>query len=142
MELFKTLSTNYDKVWPIEKWPAMKFETGIAVGAKGGHGPIKYDVEIYDPNSIIQFRFSKPKGFNGIHKLEVNELDNAQTEITHTIDMTTNSRGTILWIIAIRSLHNALIEDAFDKIENNFFNGQKTSKWNLWVKLLRRALKK
>ena len=142
VELLKTLSTDKDKVWPIEKWPAMKFKSGIGVSAKGGHGLIKYSVEIYDPYSIIQFRFTEPKGFNGIHKLEVFELNNARTEIIHTIDMTTQGKGTVLWIIAIRSLHNALIEDAFDKLESNYSNEQKTSKWNYWVKLLRWLLKK
>ena len=141
-ELLKTLSTHKDKVWPKEKWPAMKFKNGIGVGSNGGHGPIKYSVEIYDPENIIQFRFSQPKGFNGIHKLEVSELNNKQTEIKHTIEMTTNGKGTAMWIVAIRPLHNALIEDAFDKIENSFSNENKTSKWNLWVKLLRRSLQK
>ncbi len=80
-ELLKTLSTENDKIWPKENWPEMKFKDGIQVGAKGGHGPIRYSVEKYNPNEIIQFRFSKPNGFNGIHKFEINELSNEKTEI-------------------------------------------------------------
>ena len=120
----------------------MKFKGGIRVGAKGGHGPIRYSVEQYNPNEIIQFRFSKPSGFNGIHKFEINELSNEKTEIKHTIDMNTTGVGTIIWITAIRSLHNALIEDGLDKFENNFSENPKSSKWNFWVKLMRKSLAK
>lgn len=142
MELVKTLSMEDDRIWPNEKWPAMRFKAGIQVGAKGGHGPIRYSVEKYNPSEIIQFRFSKPIGFNGIHKFEIIELTDEETEIKHTIDMNTAGSGTIAWILAIRSLHNALIEDAFDRLENNFSDNQKSSNWNLWVRLLRKQLAK
>ena len=42
-----------------------------------------------------------------------------KTEIKHTIDMNTYGKGTLMWTLVIRPLHNALIQDAFDKIENN-----------------------
>lgn len=140
VELLNTLSTENDKIWPKEKWPAMKFKGGIKIGAKGGHGPIRYSVEKYNPNEIIQFRFLKPIGFNGIHKFEVKELTEEKTEIKHTIDMNTIGKGTLAWILGIRSLHNALIEDGFDKLENNFSNNKKSTEWNLWVKILRKLL--
>ena len=141
-ELLKTLSTENDRIWPKEKWPEMKFKNGIQVGAKGGHGPIRYSVEKYNPNEIIQFRFSKPNGFNGIHKFEVKELDKEKTEIKHTIAMNTEGKGTLIWTFAIRSLHNALIEDGFDKLENNFSDNRKSTGWNMWVKLLRKLIAK
>ena len=141
-ELLKTLSTENDKIWPKENWPEMKFKDGIQLGAKGGHGPIRYSVEEYDPNEIIQFRFSKPDGFNGINKFEINELSNEETEIKHTIDMNTQGKGTLIWAFAIRSLHNALIEDAFDKLENNFSEVQKSKKWSFWVRFIRKQIEK
>ena len=141
-ELLKTLSTENDRIWPKEKWPEMKFKNGIQVGAKGGHGPIRYSVEKYNPDEIIQFRFSKPDGFNGIHKFEVIELDKEKTEIKHTIEMNTTGKGTLIWTFAIRSLHNALIEDGFDKLENNFSENRKSTEWNLWVKFLRKQIAK
>lgn len=142
VELLETLSTENDKIWPKEKWPKMKFKGGIKVGAKGGHGPIRYSVEKYNPNKIIQFRFSKPNGFNGIHKFEINELTTKKTEITHTINMQTTGKGTLIWIFFIRALHNALIEDGLDKLENNFSNNQKSSQWNFWVKFIRKQTAK
>jgi hypothetical protein len=127
-ELLKTLSTENDKIWPNENWPEMKFKNGIQVGAKGGHGPIRYTVEKYNPQEIIQFRFSKPTGFIGVHKFEINELGNEKTEIIHTIDMNTKGKGILIWAFVIRPLHNALIEDGFDKLENNFSGNQKSTK--------------
>ena len=53
-ELFKTLSTETDKLWPKGQWTEMKFKDSIKVGAEGEHGPIKYSVEEYKPNRIIQ----------------------------------------------------------------------------------------
>lgn len=141
-ELLKTLSTENDRIWPKEKWPEMKFKEGIKIGAKGGHGPIRYSIEKYNPNELIQFRFSKPNGFNGIHKFEINELSDQKTEIKHTIDMNTEGKGTLIWFFAICSLHNALIEDGFDKLENNFFDNRKSTKWNIWVKFLRKYMSK
>ena len=120
----------------------MKFKTGIQVGTKGGHGPIRYSVEKYNPDEIIQFRFSKPNGFNGVHKFEIKELDKENTEIKHTIDMNTTGKGTLIWTFAIRSLHNALIEDGFDKLENNLSDNRKSTEWNIWVKFLRKQIAK
>ena len=120
----------------------MKFKTGIQVGTKGGHGPIRYSVEKYNPDEIIQFRFSKPNGFNGVHKYEIKELDKENTEIKHTIDMNTTGKGTLIWTFAIRSLHNALIEDGFDKLENNLSDNRKSTEWNIWVKFLRKQIAK
>ncbi|WP_299256167.1 hypothetical protein [uncultured Aquimarina sp.] len=142
VEILKTLSTENDKVWPKEKWPEMKFKGGIKVGAKGGHGPIRYSVEKYNPNEIIQFKFNKPYGFIGIHKFEIKELDENKTEIKHTIDMNAKGKGILIWTFAIRSLHNALIEDGFDKIENNLSGSQKITEWNFWTKFLRKQISK
>ncbi|GLR19513.1 hypothetical protein [Portibacter lacus] len=139
-EAVATVSTPADKIWPNEHWPAMKFKNGIGVGEKGGHGPIRYTVEKYQPSEIIQFQFTRPKGFNGIHKLELKDLGNGKTEISHTIDINTSGKGTWLWIFGIRSLHDALLEDAFDKLENNFTGGNKKSEWSAWVKFLRRQM--
>lgn len=141
-DILGTLSTANDRVWPTENWPSMKFKNGIEVGAKGGHGPIRYVVEKYEPKEIIQFRFTNPNGFNGIHKFEIIELAANKTEIKHTINMRTKGKGTLSWMFAIRSLHNALIEDSFDKLENSISKLNKKTEWNLWVKIVSYILAK
>ena len=56
--------------------------------------------------------------------------------------MNTKGKGTLIWTFAIGSLHNALIEDGFDKLENNFSKNQKLSQWNFWVRFLRKLIAK
>ena len=55
--------------------------------------------------------------------------------------MTTEGLSTLKWTLAIRWLHDAYIEDAFDKVENYFTEKKKSSKWSLWVKTLRKIMK-
>lgn len=141
IDLIKSLSTKNDLVWPTENWPKMKLDKGLMPGSMGGHGPIRYYIEDLNIESFITFRFQKPDGFFGVHRFDIKELAKNKTEIQHTIDMETKGTASIKWLLAIRSLHNALIEDAFDKIENRFNRSQKKSQWNIWVKSLRAILK-
>ncbi|WP_397362939.1 hypothetical protein [Olleya sp. R77988] len=133
----KTLATNEDKVWPQQDWPAMRFKKGLKVGSYGGHGIVRYTVEQFIEGKYIKFRFSKPKGFNGFHDFEIIEINNEKTELIHTIQMETKGLAIFSWIFAIRWLHDALIEDAFDNVENYFSENNKRTKWNPWVKFLR-----
>ncbi len=140
-ELLKTLATKDDLVWPHEKWPPMKFKGGLEVGNKGGHGPIRYSVVEQIPEESITFEFSESSGFNGKHWLEISALDANTTEIKHVIDMNPKWKAMLSWALGIRSLHDALIEDAFDKVYNRFSSESVSSEWNFWVKLLRKMLK-
>jgi hypothetical protein len=139
-ECLKTLATENDTIWPKEKWPSIRFKEGLKVGSKGGHGPIRYTIEVYEPNEIIQFRFSNPKDFKGIHKFEITATNASQTIIKHTINMTVKGKGVLLWYFTILHLHNALIEDAFDKVENQFDIVKQPATWNIWVRVLRKLL--
>ena len=80
-------------------------------------------------------------GFNGYHKFELSALKPDGTELSHTIDMTTTGFASIKWLFAIRWLHDAYIEDAFDKVENHFTKDKKKSEWSWWVKTLRKIMK-
>lgn len=139
--LFSTLATKEDKIWPKEQWPPMIFKEGLAPGNAGRHGPIKYSVDKIITDELIQFRFTSPKGFDGVHRLEIAATEAAHTEIKHTIDMRTKGKATLIWLFAIRWLHDALLEDAFDKVENYFSKKEKRTKWNVWVRFLRKVLK-
>jgi len=140
-ELLNSLSSKEDKIWPFENWPSMRFRDGLKVGAEGGHGPIRYIIEKYIPYEFIQFKFTKPKGFNGIHRFEINELEDGKTELKHIIKMNISGIGILNWIFAIKPLHNALLCDALDKVENHFEPNKLKTEWTVWVKLLRELLK-
>ena len=138
--LFKTLATDDDQMLATDKWPRMKLDNGLQVGSKGGHGPIRYHVIDYREGKSITFQFERPLGFDGYHKFELTSVEADVTELTHTIDMTTTGFGTIKWLFAIRWLHDAFIEDAFDKVENHFTIAKKKSEWSWWVKTLRKMM--
>jgi len=141
IELFSTLASPNDKVWPHEYWPKIRFKDGLHQEAQGGHGPIRYQVIGYDPSHFITFKFERPFGFHGFHKFEITEISRSETQVQHTIDIQTSGLGTMKWLFAIRWLHDALIEDAFDKIENQINNKQVKARWSIWVKILRVILK-
>ena len=56
--------------------------------------------------------------------------------------MTVSGKGIFTWYFAIKWLHDALLEDCMDKAENNFLTEKKVTKWNLWVLLLRKMLRR
>ena len=141
-ELLKTLASDNDRMLATTKWPGMKLDKGLTIGSKGGHGPIGYVVTRYELGESIEFTFTKPSGFHGIHMFEVTELSPDQTEIKHIIDMKLSGLAWLTWPLAIRWLHDAYIEDAFDNVENQFSSVKKQSQWSMWVKFLRRRLRR
>ncbi len=136
-QLFKTLGTQDDKIWPNKSWPPMRFKEELKVGAKGGHAGIKYTIIKFVEGEQVIFKFTKPVGFIGTHELKIKPIDNNKTEITHEINMNSTKMDTLHWVLIVRWLHDALIEDAFDKIENHYSENKKETKYNLWVKFLR-----
>jgi hypothetical protein len=39
--LIDGLAGEHDRLWPSERWPAMRLDRPLAVGASGGHGRIR-----------------------------------------------------------------------------------------------------
>jgi len=136
-KLIEKLASKEDKIWPYDKWSPMIFKDGLKVGSKGGHGIIRYSIIDYNPEQGISFQFTGPKGLDGIHEFNIEALNAYSTEVCHTIDMKTHGITSIQWFVFIRWLHDALIEDALDNIENHFSDEKKVSKWSPWVKLCR-----
>jgi len=142
-ELFKTLATSDDEIWPYHSWPAMRFRDGLHLGSQGGHGRVRYTIIAFEAGNHIKFQFTKPEGFNGTHELKINAISNDSIQIIHEIRMhTTSLKATFYWVFVIRWLHDALIEDAFDKVENYFSIKKRTTRYNLWVRFLREAYKR
>ena len=129
----QTLGTKEDLMWPLEQWPAMKFKDGLHIGSRGGHGLVRYTITEYDPNRKIEFQFNKPIGIRGIHKLEIAEVPQG-TQITHTIESTISGRALLSWALFIRPFHDAVLEDAFDKVQRYFKEPHEASNWSFWVK--------
>jgi hypothetical protein len=120
----------------------MALDGPLAPGAKGGHGPIRYSVEEYEPGRQVVFRFLAPTGFHGTHRYTLEE-GMVGTTVIHAIEMKISGSALVSWPLIFRPLHDALLEDSLDKIEAHL-SGEpwKRRSWSGWVMLLRRLLAK
>lgn len=115
----------------------MKFDRPLSIGADGGHGPIRYSVEEYNPGQSVKFRFTSPKGFNGFHRYEVVRLTQQSVRLHHTIEMTVHGSAFLTWPLIIRPLHDALLEDALATAQASLGMIPQMQEWSLWVKFIR-----
>jgi len=134
--LIDTLSSAGEALWPRETWPAMRFDRPLAAGARGGHGPIRYDVESYEPGRSIRFRFTGPRGFDGTHGYEVVDTPGGSL-LRQRLEMKTSGIALISWPLLFRPLHDALIEDSFTKAELELGIEIRERPWPLRVRCLR-----
>jgi hypothetical protein len=140
--LIDSLASQHDLLWPVHSWPAMRFDRPLGIGANGGHGPIRYVVEAYEPGRAARFRFGKPKGFLGCHRFEIQEVSPGRSVLRHVIEMRTAGSAWLTWAIAIRPLHDALIDDALDRAERHCGGTPGDRRWSLWVRFLRWAMRR
>jgi hypothetical protein len=116
----------------------MWLDRPLAVGATGGHGPIRYTVESYVPGEWVRFRVSAPRGFVGFHEFTSHDAPGG-TVLRHTIAVSLHGFGRLIWPLAIRWLHDAMIEDILDRAEQATTGTvAHPSRWSPYVRLLRR----
>ncbi len=132
-----SLSSREDQLWPKDIWPRMKFDRPLGVGAKGGHGPIRYFVEEYTPGKSIKFRFTGPKGFDGFHGYEIITTSKHSTVLRHTLKMNTRGLAILSWPLVYRPMHDALLEDSLTTAQRSLGLAPQVQVWSLWVKVLR-----
>jgi hypothetical protein len=139
-KILDSLSSKWDALWPNRSWPRMKFDRPLDIGAAGGHGPIRYFVEEYEPGKSVTFRFTGPKGFDGYHGFEVLVREEGSVVLRHTVRMTARFPAFITWPMVFRPLHDALIEDALSNAQVSLGQLPEGHRWSIWVKFLRRAM--
>jgi hypothetical protein len=139
--LIDGLAGEHDRLWPSQRWPAMRLDRPLAVGASGGHGRIRYAVSNYQPGRRVRFRFDPRLGLLGHHEFEV-AARAGRTVLRHRLEASPRGRMRIAWPLILRWLHDALIEDALDQAESAT-NGRpiQPRRWSPRVRLLRRALR-
>ena len=139
--LIDSLASREDRLWPRGKWPSMRFDRPLAVGAVGGHGPVRYSVEQYHPSQSILFRFSAPRGFNGTHRFEVEDRQ-GHTVLRHVIDMRAKGPALLSWPLFFRPLHDACLEDCFDRATHSLgIPLPHPARWSIYVRLLRAIMR-
>ena len=136
-QLLDSLAGPDDRLWPSADWPPMRFDRPLQVGAAGGHGPIRYEVEAYDPGHRVQFRFTGPAGFDGFHAFEVMPRPDGHTLLRHEIRMVARGPALVTWPLVFRPLHDAVIEDAFAEAARHLAIPSPRPRWSLWVRALR-----
>ena len=137
-ELMASLSSDDDRLWPHQWWPAMRFDRALQTGAVGGHGPIRYVVDTYIPAEKIVFRFTAPRGFNGTHAYFIEPVDATRTRLTHILDMHPTRTAHLSWILVYRPLHDALIEDSLNCAEAHLTGHvPQHNTWSPYVRFLR-----
>lgn len=143
--LIDGLASAGDRLWPTARWPAMKFDRPLQVGAIGGHGFVRYAVQSYDPGRRIVFVFrperSMMRGFTGVHSLQVESGGGGATILRHEIRAEASVAMALRWIVIVRPLHDALIEDAFDCTEMAATGRVAApAQWSPWVRAMRAVL--
>lgn len=108
--LIDTLAGPDDRLWPGRPWPPLRLDRPLGVGAAGGHGPVGYTVEEYEPGRRVRFRFTAPRGFDGHHDFRADG-----PELRHRIVMRVTGLARLTWPLFFRPLHDALLEEALDR---------------------------
>ena len=140
--MIDTLGSACDGIWPTGRWPALTLDRPLQVGAAGGHGPIRYRVESYEPGRRVRFRFLSPEGFVGTHGFDVEDAGEGASKLRHVIEMQTVGMAVVKWSLIIRPLHDALLEDALDKVEGAFRDVGPPRAWSRRVVFLRWLVRK
>jgi hypothetical protein len=101
---------------------------------------VRYVVSEYVPGVRVAFRFEGggiTAGFDGGHTFEVIERDGGVV-LRHEIDAECSVPAWLRWVLSIRILHDALIEDAFDRAARALGGEVRSIPWGRSVRVLRR----
>jgi hypothetical protein len=132
--LIDGLSSTADRLSPAKAWPPMRLDRPLGVGARGGHGPIRYFVEAYEPGRSVLFRFTGPPGFDGTHGFELLE---DPVRLRHTLAMRARGRAMLTWPLLFRPLHDAVLEDSLAMAEASLGLQPRFVPWTPRVRFLR-----
>ncbi len=141
--LLDTLAGPGDRLWPGDVWPPLVLDRPLSAGASGGHGVVRYTVQGYQPGSWLNCKFDRVFGSTGVvgfHEFLVLG-EGGETLLVHQLAARLSGRFRLIWPLAVRWLHDALIEDLLDRAELELTGSVRTpAHWNRYVRLLRAAL--
>ena len=137
--LLDDLASPTDRLWPPE-WPPLRLDRPLAVGARGGHGPIRYRVDEFEPGRRVVFGFDPSCGLEGTHRLEVEPSAHGAL-LRHVVQARPRGRMRWAWPLAFRWLHDALSEDLLEQAERSVDRQVAQRRRSAWVRLLRWTLR-
>jgi hypothetical protein len=103
-ELLASLGSPGDRLWPRKGWPRMRLDGPVAVGAAGGHGPIRYRVEAWEPGRLVRFRFTGMRGVDGWHAFEILDATPQHCVLEHRMEARLTGMTRLQWACVIRPL--------------------------------------
>ncbi len=137
--LLSSLGSPDDRLWPADRWPPLELDGPVRPGARGGHAAIRYTVTEHLPGRRVAFTFDEPTGLVGSHRFEVDEHPDGGSVLRHVLDAQPHGSMRLLAPLAVRWLHDALLEDALDRAERSLGVGPgRPARWSPYVRLLRR----
>lgn len=110
-ELVADLGSSNDRLWPA-RWPRMRLNGPLTLGARGAHGPIRYRVEAWEPGRVVRFRFEGMPGAEGTHCLEILHATRYHCVLKHRVEVHLGVVTWLCWAAVFRPLHDACVEDA------------------------------
>ena len=116
--LLDRLGTADDPLWPAPTWMPVRFDRPLAVGADGGHGPVRYHVTGYDSGRRVELAFHPRTGLIGTHTLEVEERGPHACVLRHRLSARPAGRMRLLWPALVRVCHDTVIEHLLDNAED------------------------
>jgi hypothetical protein len=131
--LVSTLGTPHDALWPTDRWFPMVLDGPLEKGGTGGHGPVGYHCTERAPGRA-RFEFDavlRSRAWRGYHQFTV-EPSSAGSTLQHVIRVRLPLLQYLLWLVMVRPLHDALLEDLLDRAQ-----GVTGRRWSVWVRFLR-----
>ena len=128
-----------DVLWPSPQWAPMVLDRPVGLDATGGHGPIRYRVTAHRPGRLVEFTARPGSGFDGTHTFSVEPAGASRTVLRHVLRARPIGGMRLLWPLVVRWVHDAVLEDLFDRAEAAVGTGPaRPARWSPWVRLLRR----
>ena len=139
--VLETLATDHDQLWPGSTWAPMVLDHGLEPGSHGGHDGIRYTVTAHETGRRVEYSFDRSTGIEGTHALAVVDLGDGTSLLRHVLEGRAHGPMLLLWPLAVRWAHDAVVEDAFDLAEAALGVGPTApAGWSPWVRLLRKGL--
>lgn len=127
-----------DVLWPAPEWEPMELDGPVAVGASGGHGPIRYTVTAYEPGRLVEFTFAPGMGLAGRHTFTAEPAGAGRTRLRHVAEGRVTGVMRLAWPLVVRALHDAVLEDLLDRAATAVGRPPAArATWSPWVRLVR-----
>ncbi|GAA4694793.1 hypothetical protein GCM10023215_35570 [Pseudonocardia yuanmonensis] len=138
-ELVAALGGPGDRLWPAA-WLPVAFDRPLGPGASGGHGGLRYAVSRYEPGRLVEFTAAPGRSLDGTHAFVVEPRGRDRCVLRHELLLRTTGAMRVLWPLAVRPLHDAVLEDLLDTAERALGTGPaRPARWSPLVRVLRLA---